>query len=265
MNLQLEKPLVFFDLETTGINLNHDRIVELSIVKIMPDGSREIKTRRLNPEMPIPAAATEVHGISDADVANEPTFKSISRNLFALLHDCDLGGYNIGRFDIPMLINEFRRAGVEFPMEGRRVLDSYVIFCKKEPRTLSGAYSFYCGKQLEGAHGAEADTLASCEVFFSQLERYPDLPSDLNALHEICSQREASWIDSTGKFKWSGNVPVVGFGKNVGLALEQIAVNNPGFLQWMIKADFPEDAKQIAREAMAGRYPERAVANAVEE
>ena len=265
MRLQLERPIAFFDLETTGVNLNYDRIVELSVVKLFPDGRRETKTRRLNPEMPIPAGATEVHGISDADVANEPTFKAVARNLMGFLADCDLGGYNIGRFDVPMLINEFRRAGLEFPMEGRRIVDSYIIFCNKEPRTLTAAYSFYCGKQLEGAHGAEADTIAACEVFFGQLERYQDLPNDLNAIHQLCTQRDPSWIDSTGKFKWSGSVPVVGFGKNVGLPLKQISIENPGFLQWMIKADFPEDAKQIARDALGGRYPERPAANAEEQ
>jgi len=258
MRLQLQRPIVFFDLETTGVNLNYDRIVEMSVVKIFPDGQREIKTRRLNPEMPIPAGASEIHGIYDADVANEPTFKAIARNLYGYLQDADLGGYNISKFDVPMLINEFRRAGLEFPMEGRRIIDSYVIFCKQEPRTLTAALSFYCGKTLEGAHGAEADTLAACDVFFSQLERYQDLPADLDAIHQICTQRDPSWIDSTGKFKWSGTVPVVGFGKNIGLPLKQVSIENPGFLQWMIKADFAEDAKQIAREALAGQYPEKA-------
>ena len=264
MRLQLQRPIVFFDLETTGVNLNYDRIVEMSVVKIFPDGNREIKTRRINPEMPIPTGASEIHGIYDADVANEPPFKAIARNLYGYLLDSDLGGYNIGKFDVPMLINEFRRAGLEFPMEGRRIIDSYVIFCKQEPRTLTAALSFYCGKNLEGAHGAEADTLASCDVFFGQLERYPDLPADLDALHKICTQRDPSWIDSTGKFKWSGTVPVVGFGKNVGLQLKQVSVENPGFLQWMIKADFAEDAKQIARDALAGRYPEKVTTNGEE-
>jgi len=264
MRLQLQRPLVFFDLETTGINLNYDRIVEMSIVKIFPDGNREVKTRRLNPEMPIPTAASEIHGIYDADVANEPTFKAVSRNLFGYLLDCDLGGYNIGKFDVPMLVNEFRRAGLEFSLEGRRLIDAYVIFCRREPRTLTAALSFYCGKTLEGAHGAEADTLAAAEVFFGQLDHYPDLSADLDELHQLCTQRDPSWIDSTGKFKWSGNVPVVGFGKNVGLPLKQISMENPGFLQWMIKADFPEDAKNIARDAMGGRYPEKPAVHAEE-
>ncbi len=257
MNLKLERPLVFFDLETTGVNLNNDRIVELSIVKIFPNGRQEVKTRRINPEMHIPEGSSLVHGIYDEDVANEPTFRAFSKNLMVYLADCDLGGYNILKFDIPMLINEFQRVGLEFSLEGRRMIDAYQIFCKKEPRTLSAAYKFYCDKVLEDAHSAEADTMATYEVFLGQLERYDDIGEDVQSLHEFCNQKNPDWIDSTGKFKWSGSDPVVGFGKNAGMFLRQAAVDNPGFLQWMIKVDFPEDAKQIARDALIGKFPKK--------
>ena len=156
-----KRPLVFFDLETTGTNIINDRIVEISIVKISPDGSREVKTRRLNPEMHIPEEASAVHGIYDKDVENEPTFRQISQSLYIYLEDCDLGGYNIVKFDVPVLVKEFSRAGLQFSLENRRIIDAYNLYCKMEPRTLSAAYKRFCGKSLEDAHSAEADTLAT--------------------------------------------------------------------------------------------------------
>ncbi len=261
MKLKLDRPLVFFDLETTGINLMQDRIVELSVVKIFPDGHREVKTRRLNPGMHIPEEASAVHGIYDEDVAGEPSFEEIAPMLLNYFADSDLGGYNINKFDIPMLINEFKRVSMEFPLDGRRIIDSYIIFCRKEPRSLTAAYKFYCGKDIENAHSAEADTLATVEVFMGQLEKYDDLPDNPQELHNLFNQRDPSWIDSTGKFKWNGKEPVVGFGKNTGLLLRQIAVENPSFLQWMIRADFPDDAKQIARDAIGGKFPRKEVDN----
>ncbi|MDD3117834.1 MAG: hypothetical protein PHQ27_01525, partial [Victivallales bacterium] len=145
--------------------------------------------------------------------------------------------------------------------EGCRIVDSYVIFCRKEPRSLTAAYKFYCGKELKDAHSAEADTLATVDVFMGQLERYDDLPGSLDELHELFNQRDPSWIDATGKFRWSGKEPSVGFGKNTGLLLRQVAVENPGFLQWMVRADFPDDAKQIARDALAGKFPRKEIAD----
>ncbi len=255
--LQLDRPLIFFDLETTGVNPNRDRIVEISVVKLFPDGRRNVRTRRLNPEMPIPPEATAVHGISDADVAAEPTFRDISRNLYLYLEGCDLGGYNIIKFDIPMLINEFQRVGLEFSMAERRVIDAFTIFCKLFPRTLTGAYKFFCGKELDDAHSAEADTLATVDIFMQQLEKYPELPRELDALHEFCDNSDPDAVDSTAKFKWSGERVIVNFGKNSGRALQDIATDNPGFLQWIIKADFPDDAKKIAADALKGIFPEK--------
>lgn len=257
MKLKLKRPLVFFDLETTGVNLSIDRIVEISVVKLFPNGEKEIKTRRVNPEMHIPEGASLVHGIYDKDVANEPTFKSLAKNLLIYLNDCDLCGYNILRFDVPMLINEFQRVGLTFPMEGRKQLDAFRIFCQMEPRSLTAAYKFYCGKEIQDAHSAEADTLATYEVFMGQLDKYDELADDVDSLHEFCNQKDPDCIDSTGKFKWSGSDPVIGFGKNAGMFLRQAAVENPGFLQWMIKMDFPDDAKEIARDALSGKFPKK--------
>jgi DNA polymerase-3 subunit epsilon len=256
LNMKLDKPIVFFDLETTGTNHQRDRIVEISVVKCLPDGSREIKTRRINPEMPIPGDSTAIHGIRDEDVKDAPTFKSLSKNLYIYLEGCDLGGYNIVRFDIPVLVEEFRRSALEFSLKNRRIVDPYIIFCRKEPRSLAAAFQMYCGKELTGAHSAESDILATIEVLNGQFERYPDLSHDAVELDAICNPVDPSAIDSTGRFRWRDGDAVVGFGKNTGVPLRQITTENPGFLQWMIKQDFAEDAKKIASDALRGRFPE---------
>jgi len=257
LGIDIDKPLVFFDLETTGANAQNDRIVEISIIKISPSGEREVKTRRINPEMHIPREASAIHGITDADVADAPTFRAISKNLYIYLEACDLGGYNITRFDIPVLINEFRRAGLEFSIEGRRIIDPYVIFCQMEPRTLVAAYKLFCGKELEGAHGAEADALASLEVFSAQLERYSELPRDITGLHSFCNPSNPEWVDASGRFRWQEGEVIVGFGQNSGILLRQIAATNPGFLKWIMRADFPADVKKIASDALKGEFPAR--------
>lgn len=270
MKIAEQRPIVFFDLETTGTNITTDRIVELSVIKIHPDGEREERTRRLNPEMPIPAEATAIHHISDADVANEPTFRQIAKNFFIFLEGCDLGGYNIVKFDLPVLIREFQRAGLQFSTEGRRVVDAYTIFCRMEPRNLTAAYKFFCGKKLEGAHGAFADTQATVEVFAAQLERYgsPDytdlpegigkFPANMDELNEFCVSQRPDWIDANGRFKWRGDEAVVSFGRYNGTPLKKIAEQYPDFLRWLLKADFPEDVKKIAADAMIGVFPEKA-------
>ena len=267
-DLITKRPLVFFDLETTGTNVINDRIVEISIVKISPDGSREVKTRRLNPEMHIPEEASAVHGIYDKDVENEPTFRQISQSLYIYLEDCDLGGYNIVKFDVPVLVKEFSRAGLQFSLENRRIIDAYNLYCKMEPRTLSAAYKRFCGKSLEDAHSAEADTLATVEVFEAELERYSamakeDIPEDvefakdLDVLHKLCNPVIPDAIDPEGKFRWKGDEAVIGFGKNSGIPLRQIAVDNPEFLRWILRADFSQDVKQIAQNALKGFFPEK--------
>ncbi len=254
---KFERPIVFFDLETTGTNIKTDRIVEISAAKMMPDGSMEVKTKRINPERPIPPEATAIHGIKDSDVANEPKFKAISSSLLKFFEGCELAGYNINNFDIPLLSEEFRRSGLTFSTEGRKVIDVQTIFHKREPRNLSAAYKFFCGKELENAHSAEKDILATIEVFEGQLRKYEDLPKSVDELHTFCSNRRPEWIDTTGKFKWQGDVAIVGFGKNDGTPLRDIAVNNPDFLRWLINGSFPYDAIEIAKNALKGKFPEK--------
>ena len=201
-DLKLERPLVVFDIESTGVVPQRDRIVELAVLKVFPDGRTQNTVRRLNPEMPIPAGATAIHGITNADVADCPTFLVIADKLYRYLEDCDLAGYNITGFDIPMLEAEFKRAGFDFKVEGRRVIDAYNIFCKLYPRTLTAAYKFFCGKELEGAHGAAADTAATFEVLLGQLERHPELPRDMAGLAEFSDLTGPDTVDRTRRFKW---------------------------------------------------------------
>ena len=182
MQLNLKNPMVFFDLETTGVSITHDRIVEVSFLKVYPNGKEEIKSRRINPGMPIPPQATAIHGITDDDVKDCPTFKQVARSLADQLEGCDLAGFNSSRFDVPMLAEEFLRAGVDFDMSKRKFVDVQIIFHRKEQRTLEAAYAFYCNKQLENAHSAEADAMATYEVLKSQLDRYPDLSNDIDEI-----------------------------------------------------------------------------------
>ena len=269
MELIKERPLVFFDLEATGVNILNDRIVEISVVKIFPDGRREVKTRRINPEMHIPEEASAIHGIYDKDVANEPTFRAISKNFFIYLEDCDLGGYNITKFDIPMLTREFSRAGLTFTTANRRIIDAYNIFCRMEPRNLSAAYKFFCGKDMKDAHSAEADTLATVEIFEGEIKRYSQMaredypediekwPETLDEFHTFCNQRMIDSIDPDGRFKWKNGEAVVAFGKNAGSSLRRIAIDNPDFLRWILRSDFSVEVKNIASDALKGIFPEK--------
>ncbi|NOY76202.1 MAG: 3'-5' exonuclease [Kiritimatiellaeota bacterium] len=254
-DFNLKTPLVFFDLETTGTNVMADRIVEICVAKLSISGELEVKTRRFNPEMRIPEDASAIHGIYDADVADKPTFKSVSSSFMLYLEGCDLAGFNIKRFDVPLLIQEFKRSGLDFEIENRKLIDMQTIYHKMEPRTLSAAYRFYSGKDLEDAHAAEADVLASIDVLRGQLEKYPDLPRDIDGLHEFCDQRQPNWIDSEGKFRWQGDVPIIAFGKNSGTPIKDIAENNPGFFKWMLNAAFRKDAMKIASDALQGKFP----------
>jgi DNA polymerase III subunit epsilon len=264
-----DRPMAFFDLETTGTNLQNDRVVELSIVKVFPDGEREVKTRRINPEMHIPEESAAIHGIRDEDVKDSPTFKQVSKNLYIYLEGCDLAGYNIAKFDVPMLVKEFSRSGLNFTVEDRKIVDAYSLFCKMEPRTLTAAYKYFCGKTLENAHSSQADTLATLDILESQLAKYSSFPkdmlpegmeafpSDLTSLHELCNQRPPDAIDPDGRFKWKEGEAVVGFGRNAGTLLRVIAIENPDFLRWMIKSDFSDAAKKIASDALKGFLPEK--------
>ena len=257
MELVLERPLVFFDIESTGTNPYRDRIVEIAVIKVMPDGSREDVVRRINPCMPIPAGASAVHGIYDADVADSPTFDVIAHNLYNYLEGCDLAGYNIVKFDVPMLQEEFKRCGLELSIKERKLIDVFNIFCRLYPRTLSAAYEFFCGGNLEDAHSALADTDATVSVLLGQLAKHPELPREMAGLAEFSSARDADFVDSEGRLKFSGDEVVVNFGKNSGRRLRDLASEDPGFLRWMLRSDFSEEVKTVIKNALAGEFPTR--------
>lgn len=255
--LRLDRPLAIFDLETTGASPQLDRIVEIAILKIYPDG-RKTKYRTLvNPEMQIPPEATKVHGIADKDVKRKPSFPKIARKVARILYDCDLGGYNAIRFDLPMLLSEFRRTGVPFAVGGRRVIDPYSIFVTKEPRNLAAACSFYCGKEHGNAHSALDDARACWQVLQAQLIRYTDLPCDLDGLHEFCSATGDRYLDTARKFEWRHNKATFAFGKHHGQFLEKVTKENPDYLAWMLEEDFPTDTKGIVQNALKGKFPTR--------
>jgi len=255
LKLQTDRPLAFFDIEATGTNPRTDRIIDLAVVKVMPKGTKETHEWRINPGMPIPAEASAIHGIHDADVKDCPTFKALAQQISDALKDCDLAGYNILRFDIPMLAEEFPRSGVPFSTENRRVVDIQRIFHQREPRDLSAALKFYCGEMHLGAHGALEDVLATVRVLEGQMDRYKDLPRDVTELHEYCNPRDPSWVDGTGKLKWANKEVVINFGRNQGRLLKDLVKNEPNFIQWMLKNDFPRDTQDYLRDALIGKYP----------
>ena len=242
MQLNLRNPLVFFDLETTGINIVKDRIVEISYVKVFPNGKEETKTRRINPGMPIPPESTAIHGITDEDVKDCPTFKEIAKSLATQIEGCDLAGYNSNRFDIPVLAEEFLRAGVDIDMSRRKFVDVQVIFHKMEQRTLSAAYKFYCGKNLEDAHTAEADTRATYEVLMSQLDRYPELQNDVAFLADYSSFNKN--VDFAGRMVYDDKgVEVFNFGKYKGMSVSDVLKRDPGYYSWILNSDFTLNTK----------------------
>lgn len=255
LNLKTDRPLAVFDIEATGINPRGDRIVDLAVVVIDPKGERQKHTWRFNPERPIPAEASAVHGIYDADVRFSPKFRDKADEVFRVFKDCDLAGYNLLHFDIPMLVEEFLRCGLTFVVEGRRIIDAQRIFHRREPRDLSAALRFYCNELHLGAHGALDDVLATIRVIEGQFERYKDLPHDMALLHDYINPRDPSWLDSTGKFKWVDGEVVVNFGRNQGRKLKELARTEPNFLRWMIGKSFPRDVTDIVEEALKGRFP----------
>ncbi len=256
MKLNLKNPLVFFDLETTGININTDRIVEICYLKVYPNGNEESKTFRINPEMPIPATSSAIHGIYDDDVADSPTFREVARTIANDIEGCDLAGFNSNRFDIPVLAEEFLRAGVDIDMSRRKMIDVQVIFHKMEQRTLSAAYKFYCEKDLHEAHTAEADTRATYEVLMSQLDRYPDLVNDVAALAEFSSFNRN--VDFAGRMVYNAEgVEVFNFGKYKGIPVSQVLQRDPGYYGWILNGDFTLNTKamlmKIRLREMAGK------------
>ncbi|OYT16391.1 MAG: DNA polymerase III subunit epsilon [Bacteroidetes bacterium 4572_77] len=257
MKLHLSRPIAFFDLETTGIKVATDRIVEISIIKIHPDGKKEIKTRRVNPEMPIPPETTEVHGITDEDVKDEPTFLQMAKSLDLFLKNCDLGGYNSNRFDIPLLAEEFLRAGIDFDVTNRNMVDVQNIFHKMEQRTLVAAYQFYCQKDLTNAHSAQADTEATFEIMEAMLDQYKDadfkdrkgnisqpVVNDVKALAEFSRQNRN--VDLIGHIVLDDNdEEIINFGKHKGRKVAEVFKREPSYYDWMMKGQFPLYTKKV--------------------
>lgn len=247
MRLNLKSPLVFFDLETTGVNIVKDRIVEISFVKVCPNGQEICKTRRINPDMPIPPEATAVHGITDEDVKDCPTFKEIAKSLAAQIEGCDLAGYNSNRFDIPLLAEEFIRADVDIDLNRRKFVDVQTIYHKMEQRTLSAAYKFYCNKDLDNAHTAEADTMATYEVLKAQLDRYPELQNDIDFLSKYSSFTDN--VDFAGRMIYNDKgEEMFNFGKYKGQRVTDVLKKDPSYYAWIMNGDFALNTKKLLTE-----------------
>lgn len=255
-HLKLSRPLAFFDLETTGINPLTDRIVEIAIVKLLPDGGRENLDLRINPEQPIPPAVSRIHGISDEDVRDKPPFRDVAEEISGFIRDCDLAGYNVIRFDIPMLIEEFKRAGVPLKLDEVSFIDAQVIFHKKEPRTLEAALRYYCGRPHEEAHQALADVEATIDILDAQLDRYSDVPRDIGELHRFCDQKNPAFVDRFGKLIWRNDEACLNFGPHKGKPLRKVAESDTGFLEWILRKDFSAEVKDIVSDAIRGIYPQ---------
>jgi DNA polymerase-3 subunit epsilon len=247
MNLKLTNPLAFLDLETTGLNIASDRIVEISIIKIMPNGDKEIKTKLINPTIPIPAEVSLVHGITDKDVKDKATFKEVAQELIDFIANADLAGYNSNKFDIPLLAEEFLRAGVDFDVKTKKLIDVQNIFHKMEKRTLSAAYEFYCNKELKDAHSAEADTLATFEILDAQIARYKDLKPNTTFLSEFSQMTNNA--DLLGRIVYNKDgVETFNFGKHKGKTVLEVLDKEPGYYSWMMNGDFPLYTKKILQE-----------------
>jgi DNA polymerase-3 subunit epsilon len=242
--LKLNRPIAFIDLETTGTNVASDRIVEISILKLMPEGATQTETFRVNPTIPIPAETSAIHGIFDKDVKDSPTFKQLSHELLKLLEHCDLAGYNSNKFDIPLLVEEFLRVEVDFDIENRKFIDVQNIFHKMEQRTLAAAYRFYCNKELIGAHGAEADVKATYEVLLAQLDKYDSLEGNVAYLQKFSSANDA--VDLAGRIvRNKEGIEVFNFGKHKGKPVADIFKNEPSYYNWMMDGDFPLSTKRV--------------------
>lgn len=254
MNLKLKKPLAFFDIEATGLSISQDRIVELCVYKVAIAGERETKTWRINPEMPIPAASTKIHGISDEDIKDSPTFKHLAKEIAKFMEGCDLAGFNLIKFDVPMLVEEFLRVGIEFDVTHRKIVDAQRIFHMMEPRSLSAAYKFYCGKTLDNAHSAEADTIATFEVLDAQMSRYEGkaIPSDKedlgvieNDVLALAKLTISNQVDFAGRMIFNDKgEEVFNFGKYKDKKVTEILKSDPSYYDWMMKGDFPLDTKR---------------------
>jgi DNA polymerase-3 subunit epsilon len=252
MELKLTRPICFFDLETTGTNVAHDRIVEISILKLFPNGNKESKTWLVNPEMQIPDVVVAIHGISNEKVANEPTFKMLSKEIYNMIKDSDLGGFNSNRFDIPLLAEEMLRANIDFDMKNMVSVDVQTIFHKMEKRTLEAAYKFYCNKELSDAHSAEADTIATYEVLLSQLDRYPELENSVKKLAEFSTHKKT--VDFAGFIVLDEDQEeIFSFGKHKGRKVLEVLDKEPGYFGWILNADFPLYTKKVLTQIKLSR------------
>ena len=244
MKIKLSKPICFFDLETTGINISKDRIVEVSILKVFPNGNKESRTWLVNPEIHIPIEVSNIHGITNEMVANEPNFKTIGNQLKEMINNCDLGGFNSNKFDIPLLAEEFLRSNIDFDLENIKCIDVQNIFHKMEKRTLGAAYKFYCKKELIDAHSSKADTLATYEVLEAQIDMYSELENNVNFLSEFSSRNKT--VDLAGFIIYDqNNIPCFSFGKHKGKSVDFIIDNEPGYFGWILNSDFPMYTKKI--------------------
>lgn len=247
MQLKLKRPLAFFDLETTGVNVATDRIVEIGIVIMAIDNTEKEYRFLVNPTIPIPVESSVIHGIYDKDVADAKTFAEMAQDLFDLLDPCDLGGYNSNRFDVPLLVEEFLRVGIDFRTDSRNLLDAFSIFVQHEKRDLSSAYKFFCDKTLENAHTALADVKATFDVFKAQVARYDDLENDMTAIAAASNQNKNA-LDNANRFTKINNIPCFNFGKHKGQPIQDVLKTNPGYYSWMMKSDFPQNTKQVLTE-----------------
>lgn len=255
--LARDRPLVFFDLETTGTDRFMDRVVEIGAMRLETSGELSLFEQRINPGIRIPRESTAIHGISDADVKDAPRFAQVIPRLDELLSGADLAGYNIRTFDVPVLQKEYERAGNEFRLEGRRIIDAQVIFFRKEPRDLTAALRIFSGREHTGAHSSLADVIAAVEVLAGEIQRYADLPRTISGLAEFSSPVEGRFVDPDKRFLWRDGEAVFAFGEHRGIPLREIARTNPGYLEWMANRDFPTETKRIVREALRGTFPEK--------
>ncbi|MEE2961317.1 MAG: 3'-5' exonuclease [Myxococcota bacterium] len=257
-NFYLQRPIVSFDLETTGLSVENDRIVEISCVKLSANG-REVLTRRVNPERPIPPEAAAIHGITDADVQDAPPFREVADEVFNFMREADLTGFNIARFDMPLLKNEFARLDVTFPEPNTAIVDSHTIFTRREPRNLTAAYRFYCDKTLDNAHSAEPDAIAAADVLMAQLEKYEDLPRNAAELQQSLIPQDR--LDPAGKIVWRNGLAVLNFGKNRYRSLKELSEKSPGYLEWMARTgDFSPEVQALVENALKGDFPKATTA-----
>jgi len=257
--MKLDRAICIFDLEATGTNVLEDRIVDICVLRREPDGTETVFSSLVNPGVPIPPEASAIHHITDEMVADQPRLSDLAPKILEIFKDADLSGFNAAKYDIPLLSAEFKRFGGEWPGQNRRVVDSFTIFARKERRDLTAAYKFYCGKDLTGAHRAEADVRATAEILWAQVERYADLPKDVAGIEAWCNQIDPSRVDQEGKFVWKNGEAVFGFGnKHKGKSIREVVRADRGYMQWMIeKGNFSGDVIRICREALEGKFPEK--------